>query len=274
MTNFSPGLEVALQKIETEKTGFLPPFLSRDELDELLAAWSKMAQLPDVQWENARFITDARLYQEPAFAKLATHPVVQEAARRVIGDFYLAGYAVVATPRNGSTPTTPQDISLHVDHCVYSDVAVPMARDTFVCVWINFEELQMENGPFALAAGTHHLNIGWEHFENETDKFAAVRAMGWGKCVRFNTGAAGSTAVYSGKTWHAGTVNASDVIRKGLNINFVPKNPLDTLRRNHFDVCGLSRERFELLAGLIGAPDYLITHDANFAASEKPKPYS
>lgn len=258
--NFSHNALAAPDTIERDKAGFLPPFLSSEELDELLEAWHRLASLPDVQWEAQRFITDARLYDEPVFARLATHPVVQEAARRTIGDFQLASYAVVATPRNGSTPTTRKTVQFHVDHCVYSDVPVPQARDTFVCVWVNFEELAMENGPFALAVGTHHLNIGWEYFADETDKSAAVAAMGWEKCAAFNTGPAGSTAVYSGKTWHAGTINASDVIRKGLNINFVPKEPLDTNHRNHFDVCGLGREQYERLADMIAIPNYLIEH--------------
>jgi ectoine hydroxylase-related dioxygenase (phytanoyl-CoA dioxygenase family) len=131
--------------------------------------------------------------------------------------------------------------------------------------------LTLENGPFALAVGTHELNIGWEYFADAEDKRAAAAAMGWNKDAKFNTGPAGSTAVYSGKTWHAGTVNASDVVRKGLNINFVPKHPLDTNRRNHFDVCGLDRERYDRLAQLIGVPDYLIEHQADFVETPKSK---
>ena len=255
-----PKVSDALRSIERDKAGFLPPFLTDAELEELLEAWHRMANLPDVRWEAQRFITDVRLYDEPAFARLATHPVVQEAARRTIGDFQLASYSLVATPRNGSTPTTKETVRFHVDHCVYSDVPVPQARDTFVCVWINFEDLKMENGPFALAVGTDALNIGWEYFADVEDKAAAVAAMGWNKNASFNIGPAGSTAVYSGKTWHAGTVNASDEIRKGLNINFVPKHPLDTKRRNHFDVCGLERQQYDRLVELIEIPDYLIEY--------------
>lgn len=268
---FDSQIESVLQQIERDKAGFLPPFLSREELDELLEAWHRVASLPDLRWEANRFITDPRLYDESAFARLATHPVVQEAARRTIGDFQLAGYAVVATPNNGSTPTTPQTANLHVDHCVYSDIPVPQARDTFVCIWVNFEKLAIENGPFALAIGTHRFNIGWEYFDDAPDKRAAINAMGWDECVSFNTGPAGSTAVYSGKTWHAGTTNASDVIRKGLNMNFVPKEPLDTNRRNHFDICGLSLEQHHRLTQLIGIPDYIIDHEPNFVAPAMPQ---
>lgn len=257
----SPALQQALTSIEQEKAGFLPPFLTRQELDDLLAAWHHLYDSPDVPKDaQNRFIVDAALYNEPAFARLATHPVVLETARRVIGDYQLASYSVVATPRNGDTPTTAQTVQFHVDHSVYSDVPVPQSRDTFVCIWVNFEELAMENGPFALAVGTDALNIGWEYFAGAPNKTEAVKAMGWDKIAAFNIGPAGTTAVYSGKTWHAGTTNASDMVRKGLNINFVPRKPLDTLRRNPFDVCALSREQYDHLNAMLGIPDFLIPH--------------
>ena len=257
-------VDEALEGIGREKAGFLPPFLSQDELAELLEAWYHVFGLPYVQVSNKRFVVDHRLYEEPAFARLATHPVVQEAARRVLGDFQLAGYAMVATPRNGEEATTAQTVNFHVDHCVYSDVPVAKARDTFVCIWVNFEELAMENGPFALAVGTDKLNLGWEHFQGPGNS-KAVRDMGWSSIAGFNIGPAGSTAVYSGKTWHAGTVNCSDSIRKGLNINIVPAHPLDTLKRNPFDLCALSRERYAKLDLLIDRPGYLIDHDERLA---------
>ena len=251
-------LQNALDNIEKEKAGFLPPFLDVGEIDELLAAWYRLYDAPDIPIDAARFIVDSRLYKEAAFARLATHPVVLETARRVIGDCQLASYSVVATPRNGDVPTTAQTVQFHVDHGVYSDVPVPQARDTFVCIWVNFEELAMENGPFALAVGTHALNIGWEHFANAPDRTAAVAQMGWDKIAGFNIGPAGTTAVYSGKTWHAGTVNASDRVRKGLNMNYVPRHALDTLRRNPFDVCALEKQEYDALNSLINIPDFLV----------------
>jgi ectoine hydroxylase-related dioxygenase (phytanoyl-CoA dioxygenase family) len=181
---------------------------------------------------------------------------VQEVVRRTIGEFRLAGYAVVATPRNGDTPSDPNRIPFHVDHCVYSDVPVPDARDTFVCVWVNFEELKLENGPFCIAVGTDKWNIGWEFFRDGKRPKLKVQDMGWKPT--FNIGPAGTTAVYSGKTWHAGTTNASDMVRKGLNMNFVPRHPLDTHRRNSFDVCALSEENYRNLEKLIGISGYLI----------------
>lgn len=254
-------LQEAMSQIEKEKAGFLPPFLTSRELEELLAAWHRLYDHPEIAPdEGGRFIVDSRLYREGAFARLATHPVVLETARRVIGDCRLASYSVVATPRNGEVPTNAQTVVFHTDHCVYSDVPVPEARDTFVCIWVNFEELAMENGPFALAVGTHALNIGWEHFADAPDKGAAVKAMGWDKIAAFNVGPAGTTAVYSGKTWHAGTVNASDVVRKGLNMNYVPRNALDTRRQNTFDVCALEKSEYQALSSLINIPDFLVPH--------------
>lgn len=266
MPTFTPEIDQALAVIEREKSGFLPPYLTRAELDELLAAWQRLFTDPTVQLTNQRFIVDHKLYNEPAFAKLATHPVVQQVVRNVIGDFQLAGYSVVATPRNGDKVTTPETTPFHTDHCVYSDVPVPQARDTFVCVWVNFEELRMENGPFALALNTHRFNIGWEFFEQRPG--LKIDDMGWSRLAAYNVGPAGTTAVYSGKTWHSSTKNCSNEVRKGLNMNFVPRHPLDTLKRNPFDLCALTQERYERLQQLIGIPGYLIDRIPEMAAAE------
>src|SRR3954465_11714617 len=121
-STFSPQVQQALDAIEREKAGILPPYLTRPELDELLAAWWRLWNDKTIVNAATRFIVDHKLYREPAFAALARHPAVQELVRRVIGDFQLAGYSVVATPRNGDTPTAISDVPFHVDHCVYSDV--------------------------------------------------------------------------------------------------------------------------------------------------------
>jgi ectoine hydroxylase-related dioxygenase (phytanoyl-CoA dioxygenase family) len=121
----------------------------------------------------------------------------------------------------------------------------------------------MCNGPFALAVGTHKLNLGDEFFADHPDRRARMAEMGWDDLTEFNVGPAGSTAVYSGKTWHAGTNNCSDAIRKGLNINFVPRHPLDTNRRNHFDVCAIDPAIYQRLAALIGEQGYLIAHETS-----------
>lgn len=266
-TAFSPAIATALDAVARDKAGFLPPYLNDAELADLLAAWTRLYTDPTVKLSNQRFIVDPKLYGEPAFARLATHPVVQEVVRRVIGPFQLAGYAVVATPPNGTTPSTPQTTPFHVDHCVYSDVPVNVARDTFVCVWVNFEALAMENGPFALAVGTDKWNIGWEFFKARPG--LEVKDMGWDRLAAYNTGPAGSTAIYSGKTWHSATTNCSQVVRKGLNMNFVPAQPLDSLRRNFFDACALERPAYDALAALIGIPGYLIAHDPAKAAEAR-----
>jgi len=245
-------------RLEKEKSAILPPFLTRDELKELLDAWHRLYTDPSIKVANARFIVDPKLYQEPAFAKLARHPAVQDAARRTIGEFKLAGYSVVATPRNGDEPTTPEKIQFHIDHCVYSDTPVSQARDTFVCIWVNFEDVALENGPFVLARDTDKFNLGYEFFESR--RGLTIQDMGWDRRAIYNICPAGTTAVYSGKTWHAGTVNCSNQVRKGLNFNFVPARPLDTLKRNPFDACALSEEAYEDLTRLLG-PDYLIAWD-------------
>ena len=264
MSRFSPEVDQALDVIAREKSGFLPPYLTRAELDELLAAWNRLFHDPAVKLENNRFIVNHKLYEEPAFAKLATHPVVQQVVRNVIGEFQLAGYSVVATPKNADSVSTPETTNFHTDHCVYSDVPVPQARDTFVCVWVNFEKLAMENGPFALALDTHKFNIGWEFFQERPG--LKVEHMGWRNAAGYNVGPPGTTAVYSGKTWHSSTKNSSPDVRKGLNMNFVPRHPLDTCKRNSFDLCALSAERYARLEQLIGIPGYLI--DRNPALAE------
>jgi ectoine hydroxylase-related dioxygenase (phytanoyl-CoA dioxygenase family) len=256
MPAFTQPVADALDYIAREKAGFVPPFLSPGELTDLMAAWRRLFDDPTVKLENQRFIVDHKLYREAAFARLATHPVVQQIVRNTIGDFQLAGFSVIATPKNSEKPTTPQTTNFHTDHCVYSDVPVCDARDTFVCVWVNFEDLAMENGPFALAVGTHKLNIGWEFFKSRPG--LKVTDMGWDRVAQYNVGPAGSTAVYSGKTWHAGTNNCSNEVRKGLNMNFVPRHPLDTLKRNPFDLCALSEENYAELQRLIGIPGYII----------------
>jgi len=256
MASFSPGVNAALSSIETIKAGIVPPFLTREELDELLGAWHRLWNDKSIENANKRFLVDHKMYREPAFAKLATHPAVQEIVRKTIGDFQLAGYAVVATPRNADVPTDPTKVPFHTDHCVYSDTPVPDARDTFVCVWVNFEELRMENGPFCIAVGTDKWNIGWEFFQSGKRPNLSVADMNWPPS--FNVGPAGTTAVYSGKTWHSATSNASDNVRKGLNMNFVPRHPLDTLKRNPFDICALSADNYAYLQKLIGIDGFLI----------------
>ena len=236
-----------------------------------MEAWNRLWNDPTVENANKRFIVDHKIYLEPAFARVAIHPVVQEIVRRVIGDFQLAGYAVVATPRNGERAMLLHEVPFHVDHCVYSDVPEETARDTFVCVWVNFETMAMENGPFVLAVGTDKWNIGWNFFKDGKRPNLKVSDMKWP--ATFNVGPAGTTAVYSGKTWHSASTNASDIVRKGLNMNFVPRHPIDTLRRNPFDLCALSEANYATLEKLIGIPDYLIRRETQFAETPMKRAY-
>ena len=265
----APEVQAALDSIGVIKSGFIPPYLTAAELADLMTAWNHLFNDPTIEVANARFIVDHKLYLEPALARLATHPVVQDVVRRVIGDFQLAGMSIVATPPNAKEPTTIETVPLHVDHCVYSDTPVNEARDTFVCVWVNFEELKMEHGPFCLGVGTDKFNIGWEFFKARPN--LKVKDMRWDNLIGFNIGPAGNTAVYSGKTWHAGTNNCSDKVRKGLNMNFVPRHPLDTLRRNPFDACALSKPNYDAFTKLLGIPGYVIDHNpVMMEAAKKP----
>jgi len=106
-----------------------------------------------------------------------------------------------------------------------------------------------KKGPFVLARDTHKFNLGYEFFESR--RGLTIKDMGWACRALYNIGPAGTTAVYSGKTWHAGTVNCSDQVRKGLNVNFVPARPLATLKRNPFDACALYAEAYEPLSHLL-----------------------
>lgn len=258
---FSPEIQKALDYIDTVKAGVLPPFLSRAELDALLADWQTLFDDPKIELSNNRFIADHALYRMPALARLVAHPVVLEAARRTIGPVKLASYSVVATPRNGDAPKPTEELTIHVDHSVYSDTPVPKARDTFVCIWVNFEDQTIENGPFCIFPGTHAWNIGWEFFNSGLRPGLRPRDLLMQHLAVYNTGPAGSTAVYSGKTWHSGTVNCSDVVRKGVVINFVPAEPLDTVSQNFFDLCALPRPDYDKLVALLGqGPDFCMAH--------------
>ncbi len=259
--NASPEVSAILDEIEKEKSGKLPPFLTNEELAGLLEAWHRIYNDPDCEIapNNPRFIVHPKIYQVPEFIRLITHPVIQEAVRRCIGEFEFVGYAVVATPKNGENITPFERIPFHIDHVYYSDVPPEDARDTFCCVWMNFEELKPENGPFCLAHGTHKFRIGMDFFK----KRKGLRLQDLGgveKMTVLNTGPAGTTAVYSGLTWHAPTANCSGVIRKGLNMNFVPKNALDTRRRNHLDVCALPKDQYDRFVEQVGDPGYVAAH--------------
>jgi len=237
-----------------------------------MAAWMHVYETPGVGLDNQRFIVDHRLYDEPAFARLSTHTTVQEAVRNAIGEFQPAGYSIVATPTNGTEPTTAQNVPFHIDHSVYSDVPVSEARDTFVCVWVNFEELAIENGLFVLAVGTHAFNMGYPEATAKFGKaLGTAGEFGWDGLVRFNIGPTGTTAVYSGKTWHSASTNCSPKMRKGLNMNFVPKGSRDSTKRNPFDLCALSRERYTRVQSLIGVEDYLIPWNEQMAAASTPR---
>ena len=268
ITTPTPEIEAALEHIGRLKAGILPPYLSQRELGELLAAWTRLYETPGVKLENQRFIVDHRLYEVPEFARLATHPIVQEAVRRTIGEFELAGFSVVATPNNGAQPNTAQDITFHIDHSVYSDVPVSESKDTFVCVWVNFEALAMENGPFVIAEGSHDFNMGYPEMQTKYGRrLGPAGELGWDHLARFNVGPAGQTAVYSGKTWHSGTINSSTEMRKGLNMNYVPKGAKDSTKRNPFDLCALAPERYARLKQTIGIEGYMIPWDAALATT-------
>lgn len=262
METFSQDIQDALVKIDAEKAGILPPFLTGPEMESMLEAWHRVMNHDEVEIDpkNPRFVIHPVIYEQTEFVRLATHPVVQEAVRRVIGDFKLVGWAMVATPKNATKPTPFNEVKFHVDHIVYSDVPVEDARDTFVCVWVNFEKQSIENGPFTVAVGTHKWNIGMDFFQKR--KGLTLQDFGGAeKITVFNAGPAGQTAVYSGKTWHAPTGNCSDVVRKGLNMNFVPASPLDTLKRNPFDLCALPKEAYSSLETKIEIQDYIVAHD-------------
>ena len=136
-------------------------------------------------------------------------------------------------------------------------------------MWVNFEALTIENGPFVIAEGTHNYNLGYPEMKIKYGKpLAPAGELGWDHLARFNVGPAGMTAVYSGKTWHSATTNCSDKLRKGLVINFVPFLAVDSTKRNPFDVCALDKGRYDRLQQTIGIPGYLIPWDEAMAAKE------
>jgi hypothetical protein len=250
-----------MDRIDKEKAGMLPPFLTRAELDDALAAWHRIWNNPTISPVpkppgTPRFIVDNQVYREAAFARIATHPVVQEAARRVLGpEIMLIDYAVVATPPYAIEPSVFGKIPFHIDHVVFSDVPVEDARDTMVCIWINFEELALENGPFCIAPGTDKWNIDWGFFKKRPG--LTITDLGIQPLAQFATGPAGTTAVYSGKTWHSATNNCSKVVRKGINLNFLRKPPIDCHKRLPNDITFLPADEHAALEKLIGIPGYI-----------------
>jgi phytanoyl-CoA dioxygenase PhyH len=243
----------ALDVIAEAKAGFLEEFLLQQELDGLLEAWHRITSLPSLTNADGRFVSDPRLYSELAFARLATHPLIMEAVRRVIGDCRLVRLQLVATSPNASKPSTRESLKgFHVEHYAHSEVHQLLSRDTTAWVWVNFEILTMENGPLAVSIGSHHVDLR----ERRLD-LAQVKAA-----TQFHVGSAGATAVFSGKTLHCATNNCSKVVRKGLYVGFVPAQPQDVTKRGALDLCCLSIRDYEAFAALISRSDCLVPHSS------------
>ena len=251
--------EPAIRVIESVKSGLIPPFLSPDQLQACLESWHQLWNDPTVPrspTQAPRFIVDNRMYEHPAFVAVATHPVVQAAARAVLGpDIMLINYAIVATPKNGETITPPGRYPFHIDHVVFSHIPVEQARDTMVCIWINFEDMGPEHGPFCIAHDTDKWRLGYEFFRKRPG--LSMNDFGIQDHAKLNVGPAGSTAVYSGFTWHSPTNNITDRVRKGINLNFLRKPPLDCHKRLDNDICHLPQAQHEALDKLINIPGYL-----------------
>lgn len=251
------ALDDALETVGREKAGILPPFLGAKLIDDGLAAWQRLYDNPAMAWCQypPRYLMGPDMYLEPAFAEIATHPVVLGAARRVLEvDISLASYHVVATPPNADEPSANDiNVNFHVDHVIYSQVPVPDSPDNvFVCVWVNFHDMGLENGPLRLAVGTDKFNIGWEFFVDGRRPHLSVYDMHWERLLAMNVGPAGTSGVYSGKTWHTASNNCSPVTRKGLQIMFTPLRPLTALTRPWFDIAGLDPDRHAALKSLVG----------------------
>ena len=126
------ALDEALETVSREKAGILPPFLPRETLQAGLAAWDHMYASSDVAWCQypPRYLMGPAMYLEPGFAEIATHPVLLDAARRVLdADISLASYHVVATPPNATEPSVNDvNVAFHVDHVIYSQVLLWAAR--------------------------------------------------------------------------------------------------------------------------------------------------
>jgi len=265
---FEPAVADALTRIDQEKGGLIPPYLSREELDAALEAWHRIWNDPDIPVSPpppaaARFTAHPAMYAEPAFARIASHPVVQAAARAVLGpEVMLINYALVTTPKNGEEITPPGRYPFHIDHCVFSDQPAETARDTMVCIWINFEDMGPEHGPFCIATGTDKWRLDYDFFKKRPG--LNMNHLGIQNHADLNVGPAGSTAVYSGFTWHSPTNVVSERVRKGINLNFLRKPPLDCLRRLANDICNQTPEVHAKLDELIGIPGYIESRNPDY----------
>jgi ectoine hydroxylase-related dioxygenase (phytanoyl-CoA dioxygenase family) len=241
----------ALDSIREDKAGFLERFLSQEDLQNLLEAWHRIASQPSLSTADGRFVSDPCLYRESAFARLAAHPIIAEAVRRVIGEFRLVRLQLVATTPNAEMPSRLENLEgFHLEHYAHSDVHALISRDTSAWVWVNFEELMIENGPLAVSLGSHHIDLG-QHRLDPQQVLAATR---------LHVGEAGATVIFSGKTLHCATNNCSSAVRKGLSIGFVPAEPQDVTKRGDLDVCHLSVSDYQAFAALIDRPNYLVPH--------------
>jgi hypothetical protein len=262
VTPYSPELSAALESVQSEKAGILPPFLAPSMLQDCLASWDRLYENPRVAWcqDPPRYLMGPEMYLEPAFAAVAAHPIILDAARRVLdADVCLASYHIVATPPNAERPLTEDEVNRlqHIDHIIYSQVPVDQSPDNvFVCAWVNFHDMTPSNGPLCVAAGTDKFNVDWHFFKARPA--LKVADMHWGRLARLNIGPAGTTAVYSGKTWHCATNNCSTVTRKGLQIMFTPVAPKTKITPPWFDSSGLSAGHYEqfktLIAGRVPIP--------------------
>jgi hypothetical protein len=240
----------ALAEIADQKAGFLAGLFTQIELDALISAWRRLVALPDLRNEDG-FIVDPRIYGEAAFAGVASHPVVEEAVRCVIGECRVVRMLLIATHPNATAPSRLDNLDgFHVEHPLHSDRHPLLSEDTSAWAWVNLEPMAVEDGPLALSLGSHHIDLRRQRLDP-----AQVLQR-----TRLHVGAGGATAIFSGKTLHTATNNCGGRVRKGISIGYVPAEPRDVTKRGSLDLCHQTRDVYERFAALLGRPERLERH--------------
>ena len=240
----------ALAEIADQKAGFLTGLFTPSELDELLAAWNRVLALPDLRNEDG-FIVDPRIYSEAAFARVASHPIVEAAVRCVIGECRVVRMLLIATQPNATAPSRLDTLrGFHVEHPLHSDSHPLLSEDTSAWAWVNLGPMTVEDGPLALSLGSHHIDLRHRRLD-------PVQVL---QRTRLHVGAAGATAIFSGKTLHSATNNCGGRVRKGINIGYVPAEPRDVTKRGSLDLCHQTPDVYERFAALLGPPKRLEPH--------------